>query len=262
MQLSDIQENFKTVILDPAQMDGPFRAMFRQDAGISLENRMKIYRNNVIRNLTDAALAALPMTKKLVGEKFLEQAVRAYVVDNLPAEGNISLYGITFPEFIRNYEPTRNLPWLYDMTRLEWAREYAYYAADDKAVDLAELSGIPHADLPHLRFFFRASVALIESDYPLDAMIDFCSAPEPHDPLDISQRDAKILVFRPALAVEIRKLDDSEYAFLIALRAGKSIAEAAESAPGLDLAAILQKYLGLGIFAGFDYDRAAPGDTP
>ena len=60
MRLSEIQEKFKDVMLDLAQLENAeFRTLFRCDTGIGLENRIKVYRNNVIRSLTDAVLAAL-----------------------------------------------------------------------------------------------------------------------------------------------------------------------------------------------------------
>src|SRR5262245_60827514 len=101
MRLREIQENFKDIILDPAQLD---KTLFRQDQGICLENRMKVYRNNVMSSLTDAVLAGFPLTQKLVGKPFLEQAARLYVADNLPAAGNLNGYGKTFPAFMRSYE--------------------------------------------------------------------------------------------------------------------------------------------------------------
>lgn len=259
MRLSEMQDNFKQTMLDTAHLDtgaANFQKIFKQDTGICLENRMKVYRNNVIRSLTDAAMAALPMTKKLVGEEFLEKAMRDYVVDNLPTEGNLNLYGITFPNFIKTYESAKHLPYLHDFTKLEWAWEAAYYAQDDLALDPEALTTLTEEQMPALTFSFRKSFTLIESDFPLDEIVDFCRAEDQEEMHELSSRGAKLMVFRPGLTVEIHRLNDNEYIFLKSLRGGKTIHETAvtiaENDPNFNLADILQKHLSLGTFSGFD----------
>jgi len=258
MRLSDIQKSFKNTLLDPSILDdenGTFRAIFKTDTGISLENRMKVYRNNVIRSLTDATLSALPMTKKLVGEEFLEEAARRYVVKNLPTEGNLNLYGTTFPDFIRTYEPAQAIPYLYDMTRLEWAWEKAYYAADDAALDPQKLAQLPEDDLADVGFELRRSCFLIESDHPLDIIVDFCRSEREDTIQKLPKHGVKLLAYRPLLSVEIRKITDHEYLFLETLKNGKTIHETAETIleddPNVDISDLLQKFLGLGVFRRF-----------
>ncbi|MCB9990748.1 MAG: putative DNA-binding domain-containing protein [Rhodospirillales bacterium] len=261
MKLHDIQQGFKDTILDPETAEAEneaFRNIFKSDTGISLENRFKVYRNNVIRSLTDVVLAALPMTKKLAGEKFLEQAVRAYVTQNLPDKADLTLYGITFPAFIATYEPARSLPYIADLTRLEWAWEAAYYAADDQALDPDELAAIDEDSLPDLRFTPRSSFALIDSDYPLDEIVDFCRN-TPDGKFTLHDRGCKLMVLRPYLKVQIHKLDDHEFTLLSALQEGKTIHEAAalidEDDDDFDLAAFLQKHLIRGTFASHSLEK-------
>jgi len=260
MRLSEFQESFKHTMLEPVHLDnGVFRSAFRQDHGICLENRMKVYRNNVIRSLIDAAIAALPMTEKLVGRDFLEQAMRAFVVNNLPSQGNLNLYGMEFPDFVRTYEPIKHLPYLQDFTRLEWLWEAAYYAPDDLPLDPAELMNISEEDMPNLRFAFRKSFALLESAYPLDEIVDFCRAEDQGDLHTLSDRGCRLMVYRPDLKVELRRLDDAEHLFLIALQDGQTIHETAEILathyPDADLTPLLQKHLQLGTLTSFEIRR-------
>lgn len=260
MRLSEFQESFKHTILEPDHLDnGMFRSTFRQDHGICLENRMKVYRNNIIRSLTDAVMAALPMTEKLVGREFLEQAMRAFVVANLPGQGNLNLYGMEFPNFIRTYEPAANLPYLQDFTKLEWLWETSYYAPDDLPLDPAELINIPEEDMPNLQFSFRKSFALLQSEYPLDEIVDFCRAEDQDNLQQLSDRCCKLMVYRPDLKVELRRLDDAEYLFLSTLQDGQTIHETAEilaeTQPNADLTPLLQKHLQLGTFTSFEIRR-------
>lgn len=260
MRLSEFQESFKYTMLEPDHLDNDlFRSAFRQDHGICLENRMKVYRNNVIRSLIDAAMAALPMTEKLVGRDFLEQAMRAFVVKNMPSQGNLNLYGMEFPDFIQNYEPAKHLPYLQDFTRLEWLWEAAYYAPDDLPLDPAELMSISEENMPNLQFSFRKSFALLESEYPLDEIVDFCRSQDQDNLHALSDRGCKLMIYRPDLKVELRRLDDAEHLFLSALQDGQTIHETAEILaahyPDADLTPLLQKHLQLGTFTSFEIRR-------
>ncbi|MBI1327300.1 MAG: hypothetical protein GC136_06615 [Alphaproteobacteria bacterium] len=260
MRLSEFQDSFKHTMLEPDHLDNDvLRNAFRQDHGICLENRMKVYRNNVVRSLIDAAMAALPMTEKLVGREFLEQAMRAFVVNNLPSQGNLNLYGMEFPDFVQAYEPAKHLPYLQDFTRLEWLWEAAYYAPDDLPLDPAELMNIAEEDMPNLQFSFRKSLALLDSEYPLDEIVDFCRAEDQKNLQQLSDRGCKLMIYRPDLKVELRRLDDAEYLFLATIQNGQTIHETAEILvvhyPDADLTPLLQKHLQLGTFTSFKIRR-------
>lgn len=258
MKLREIQENFKDTILDPQLLDADddaFRAIFKTGAGPGIESRMKVYRNNVIRSLTDAAIAPLALCQKLVGKAFLEQAVRSCVVKNLPQEGNLNLYGITFPEFLKSYLPAKDMPYLADLARLEWAFEQAYYAPDDVPLPVEELDKIAEDKLPDLRFTFRSSFKLVESPWPLDEIVDFCRMPEAPENFDIIPGETAIMVLRPELNVELHKLKADEALLLKGLQKNVKLGQVAEtilrSHPNFDLGTLLQKHFVLGTFAGF-----------
>lgn len=261
MKLHEVQEHFKDTIADPAaldQNDGALRNALAAGTGICLENRMKVYRNNVIRSLSDAVIAAYPVTGKLVSKDFLKKAVREYVIRHWPQQGNLNLYGDTFPDFLAGYRPVQHLPYLPDIARLEWAWEESYYAADDAPLSPALLQKIEQDKLPLIKLAYRASVRFIESPYPLDEIYDICKTAEndlSEDMINISQRGTKMLVFRHDYTVESHRLRACEYSFLTALYEGASIIEAAENAfeydSEFDLAGCLQKQLARGLFKDF-----------
>lgn len=254
MRLNDIQKQFKDTILDPAVIENnaDFAGIFPVN-NIPASDRMKIYRNNVIHSLTSAVTAVYPMIEKLVGEEFLKKAVNDYVVDYLPDQGNLNFYGSTFPVFIRGYEPARDFPYLHDMARLEWAWECASLAKDDQPLDPALLQDIPQDDIPLLTLSLRDSVSLIESQYPLDRIVDFCRDEIGEETLDLDTGGACLMIFRPELKPHMRKLDQAEYRFLQALSDDCNLLAASESAmtidPDFNLAHIFQKHLELGTFS-------------
>lgn len=245
MRLRDIQKGFKAALLDPARLrDDPFRILLANGPGPGLESRIKIYRNNVIRTLTGALAAAMPHTRERAGDELFERLARRYAAANLPAQGNLNLYGMDFPAFLASAPETATLPWLPDLARLECAREAAFYAADDAPLSPAALAALPQESLPALHLSPRASCALIRSPWPLDAIMEGAA--------NIERRDTCLMVLRPALDVLTFRLDAEEYVFLETLTSGATMEEAANAAGiAFDLAKILEKHLRRGTFAEF-----------
>lgn len=255
MRLNKIQKKFAQTIFDPAALDSDFRSIFKA-GGISAENRMKIYRNNVIKSLAGAVTAVYPLTEKLVGADFLNAAITAYVIKNPPDQGNLNFYGATFGDFLEHYETARDLPYLPDVARMEWAWELATLADDDEPLEIRALQSVPDEETPAMRLRLRASVQLVESEYPLDRIVDFCRAEKPEGTLNIGMGGAKMMIFRPALKTQMRRISDAEFIFLRALRDGNSLMTATEWAVSedetFDLSPVLQKHLEIGTFKNFE----------
>ncbi|MBI4031704.1 MAG: putative DNA-binding domain-containing protein [Proteobacteria bacterium] len=258
MRLNKIQEKFRNTIFDPDALDKNFQSIFIS-GGISAANRMKVYRNNVMTSLSQAVIAVYPLTEKLVGTDFLKGAVNKYVISNPPDQGNLNFYGATFADFIADYEPAKNLPYLPDMARLEWAWEMATLADDDAPLRPEDLQETPESDLPDLRLRLRACAHLLESDYPLGKIVDFCRAEKQDGNLDIGTGGAHMMIYRPKLQTQMRKISESEFIFLRGLRDGNHLMAATEWASEadetFDLAAVLQKHLQMETFKAFGGEK-------
>ncbi len=257
MRLNEIQRSFTYSLLANKEGAGSVSviSVLKDGDGVSVENRLKVYRNNVVQNLSNAVMSALPMTRTLVGEDFLKKSVRAYIFAHLPEEGNLNSYGCTFPDFIKTYAPAADIPYICDFTRLEWAWEHAYYAQDDEGLDVAELAGLDEAELPELQLLFRPSVSLLQSEYPLDQIMDECRHERDISSLMLEDRGVYMLVYRPALQVDMWCIPRGEFYFLESLYGGKTIEHASitaiEQDSTFDLAPVLQKYLSARLFAGY-----------
>lgn len=252
--LNDVQRLFKDHLLNN-DSEGPsqnFYRLFRQDGGVSCENRLKIYRNNILTSCSQAIAAAYPLTEKLVGRDFFRQTVRAFILEYPPAEGNLNLYGAVLPDFIKGYKPAQSLPYLADFARLEWARHAAFYAPDDSALNPEDLSRIRKSELPGLRLTFRRSFTLLQSAFPLDEIFAFCRNEKP-DINRLGIQGVNLLIGRPRLEIIQHELDASEYVFLQGLAARETIHEATiaaiEKYPDFNLTAVLERNLRRLIFA-------------
>jgi len=222
--------------------------------------RLGIYRNNVFSSLIEALGALYPVVKRLVGEEFFSATAREFCQGFPPVHGRLTDYGTEFPGFIRNFGPAATLPYLGDVAELELAWHRAYHAADIRPIDGTEFQGVAPAALPLVRLQLHPSHSLISSDFPI-AQIWEANQPEREatETVDLSSAQDELLVIRPALDVEIRKLGRGSYCFLKALKQGSTVLEAYETAEtleaGFDLQGNLHGFLAGGTFTAMDLDK-------
>ncbi len=256
MRLNDIQEKFRDLMLDdPAALESvpdDFAAVFAE-GDIALAERLKVYRSNIVGGISDNFFKTFPLLEKLVGEDFLKQMIRAFVLAHPPSVGCLNAYGEGFPDFVRAYEPAQGLPYLPDMAALELAINRAYYAPDDAALNPQDLAALSETTLGERILSLRMSAVLISSPFALDALRKFCLEPEGEPPA--LQKPTFLMVYRPLLAVETLALAEDEYSFLLDLSDGAPLAEAAgrvfDNFARFDLQNFMQKHLALETFRAF-----------
>lgn len=206
------------------------------------EKRFAVYRNNVVVSLVDALATRFPATQRIVGEEFFRAMARIYVSAEPPRSPLLMQYGDTFPAFIARFEPAAEIVYLADVAEIEAARTRAYHAADAMPLDAALLHEINQSELGALRFVPHPSAEIVRSPHPAVTIWAMNAGERTLAPIE-SWRSEDALVVRPALDVEVRTLPPGGAAFLLALFAGKTLAEAAAEAmadiEGFDLTANL-----------------------
>lgn len=231
-----------------SQAEESFTGLFESN-DISVNERLKVYHNNIAGSLSNALCATFPLIENLVGEEFLKAMARAFVFEHPPQSGCLHFYGYGFDAFIKTYEPAKELPYLSDIAAFELAMNYAYYAEDDTALNMEELSQIPPESLGETIIPLRSSSTLLHSSYPLQDIKALCEGQNAQE-LDLSQKkECYLLVNRPQFDVQILPLSADEHLVLTELQDGKSLGEAVETGlthfPDFDFQAFLQKHISL-----------------
>ena len=209
-----------------------------------LDSALNIYRNNYRENLHDALAAAYPILVQLVGSDFFRILARKFIEQHSSHSGNLHRYGAQLSDFLSNFSATKNLPYLPDFVRLEWACHLAYYAADHAPFNPLRLSEIAEAYFPTLIWYCHPASCVLHSPYPL---FDIWSAHQPganadfH--IDFDQIGGDILVSRNLGRVEVSALSPSVADWLRRIQAGVAMGEASEATlaayPDFDLSATL-----------------------
>lgn len=260
MQLNEIQKKFRDIMLDhPRALENPpedFSALF-DEGDIALPERLKVYRNNVVGSLSEMIINTFPLVDNLVGRDFMRGMARSFVLEHPPQAGCLNDYGAGFDRFIAGFEPAKGLPYLPDVAALEIALNGAYNAADDRALTAQMLAATAPEDLPAVQLKLRSSVKLISSHFPLDKIRAFCLRSDNQDgqTLDIGQGGVMLMIYRPALNVEITALKVDEFAMLKNLQAGHILGTALEDTitiySDFDFQHFLQHHLALETFSAF-----------
>ena len=254
------QTAFAAALLDPA-------AALPEDVitrtGADAARRFGVYRNNVIVSLIDALTDSYTVVGALVGDDFFRAMAREFARLHPPRSPVMANYGDDFAEFIAGFAPAGTLPYLADVARLEWQRVVSWHAADEPSlgsIDIESLLSDPIA-LANTRWHFHPSVALIDSPF---AIVSLWSAHQHGSAREIGTALSHVapiqpesaLVLREELDVLILSLAAAEAAFVRALLAHRSLAQAVEEAetgrPKFDLALLMGMLLRSGALVKFD----------
>ena len=220
-----------------------------EGGGLQPEARLQIYRNHAILTLTEALKATFPVVCRLVDERFFCYAAYEYIGESLPSRPCLFEYGKSFPDFLASFPACRELVYLADVARLEWAINLALHA---EAGDVADRSLLRSADS---LLVLHPSVQLVASQWPIERI---WRANQPDgdngEVINLDAGGARLLVFRRGDRVVIIGIEKSAHAFLHAIVQGARLVEAAIAgrrvAPAFNLAATLDFLSEEGLIVG------------
>ena len=225
--------------------------------GLTPDLRLGIYRHHVLTTLTAVLRDTYPVVGRLVGPGFFGYAADGFIRRDPPSGPCLFEYGAGFADFLAEFPPCRDLPYLPDVARLEWAMHRALHAEDVEALDPQALRRIPAEQTAALRLALDPSVTLLASSWPADR-IWRANQPEadPEATVDLGAGGVWLEVRRLGDDVVFRPLAPAAHAFRAALAAGRNLEAAAEAAfaidAGFDLARALHALLGEGLVVGVE----------
>lgn len=247
---SELQADFAGAVLN-ANADVP--APLVRKAGRTPSRRFGVYRNNVYASLIDTLAARFPVTARLVGDDFFRAMARVHVESAPPNSAVLLRYGAGFADFIADFPPAGPVPYLADVARLEWAWHVAYHAADAAPLSLAALAEAA-GDSANMSLTLHPSLQIVRSSYPVVTIWQLAAREGEDEPARLPAEGEDALVARPKLDVEVRRLPAGGAVFVLALKSGASLEQAAHkamfAAPAFDLEANLAGLVMSGAIAG------------
>jgi hypothetical protein len=249
LSLTGLQAAFRAVCLGG---DSVALAALVDGGRIAADARLRIYRHHVFDSLSSALAATFSTVQALVGDDFFRALARDYIAATPPSAPVLSEYGADFADFIARHERARELVYLADAARLDWALTRAYGSDGGAALSASHLASMTPDALNGLRLRWRAGVSLLRSPYPVDRIWAIARGEE-EGTVDLASGGAALVVFQRDDDAAFARLSDGETVLLAACDGRTSLADAVERAaaadPGFDFSATLPKLLGLAVLA-------------
>lgn len=233
----------------------------RGDVIADANSRLAVYRHGYRFRLRDALKSEFTGLQCMVGQRF-DTLLDRYI-DAHPSEHyNIRWYGAGLAAFLDYARPWRDKPQLAEMTRLDWAISTAFDAADETSMGIAELSGVPPDAWADLRLSLQKNLQVLSCAHNIDAFRRAADRDAKRPRLQRFAQPQQVMVWRQAMTVHYRRLDDDEWQVLGAAIRGEPFASLCErlaehhdeSAATLRMVALLKSWLAAGLISGWTFD--------
>ena len=229
---------------------GPVPRGLGDGQGAGAGRRFDVYRNNVAASLVAALRTGFPTIARLLGDANFATVEGAFLRAHPPTSPVMMHYGESFPEFLATHPRLTHLGYLSDCARLDLAVRRVYHAADAEPCAADRMAAVPPEALGAARIRLVPAAALLRSSWPIHAIRLFNLDPDAPKPRPGGQ---DVLVTRPAYDPKVRLLPRGAGAFLAALIAGRTVADAHDAATSqtgdFDLTALLSILIADGAIA-------------
>lgn len=250
LALLDLQKAFAGYLSGD---DGAELARIVRRDSISAAARLRIHRHHVQQSLASVLAATFPTVQSLVGDEFFAAMAKEFVAKDLPTQPVLAEYGAAFPDFVAGYAPARDLSYLADMARLDWALNVAFHSPEEPRLVAADLEGLPPDRMLGLTLDLAPGAALVSSAFPIDRIWRASQPGTDGHQVDLGTGGVALLVTRRSDDAAFVILDAAEAAFVGAIFDCATLETAGQAAfavePAFDLSTSFGRLLALQAFA-------------
>lgn len=259
--LLELQRAMRAALLGTDDVEAPPEVI---GGDIAPAARVNVYRNNVLGNLTGALRVSFPAIARLVGDAFFAGACAQFIRTSPPVSPDLYEYGADFADFLAGFAPARDVPYLPDVARLEWAVNEALHAPAAPAVTAAALIEVPEALQPGLRFVPHPSLTLLAPQHPARAIWqavlqdDGDARAAALAAIDLAAPAEKLAVLMQQGDLAVLLLSPAGFDLARALTGGETLLDALALIPDADAPALLGGFLAHGLFERCDLPDSNP----
>jgi len=257
--LLELQLQLRRAVLggDTAALVGGIRG-----DGLDPAARLRIYRNHAFATLGAVLEGTFPVVCRLVDKRFFAYAAHEYLREHSPHSRCLVEYGDDFADFLAGFAPCKDLPYLPDVARFEWALKMAAMVREATALPVEALAAVPPEKAAYLAVRLQPSARYFVSGWSIDAIWQANHQSEVPT-VDLASGGSCIEIRRAGAAVAWQRLDPGAFAFRTALADGLTFAAAAVAATAqdstFDLAAALDHAFVEGLAVAFRQLTTSPG---
>ena len=197
--------------------------------GVPGAERMAVYAEGYRARAEEALREVYEAIRHVVGARAFAALTRAYTQAHPSQDYNLSVIGRHLQAFLSTYPLTRDLPFLPDLARLEWAVSQAFHAQESPPLDAASLAALSPDDWHRLRLPLQPAVQVVASAWPILDIWQARQAPREAVQITVVDRPQWVLVFRRGWAVQCRLLAQDQAAVLTQLREGRTLGDVCDA---------------------------------
>lgn len=210
------------------------------------ETRFNVYRNNVTVSLVDTLSEIFPVTQAAVGDAFFRDMAKRYLREQLPRSPVLSEYGESFADFVRQFEPASSLPFLSDLTSLEYTllrmthdEDVIALNNDEVATEFAKVT-----DPSELILHLPSVTQLLVSPLAIGSLYQafYSHGKQTMQEVNVYQ-DEYLLLSKSGLYAQLQVIDYGQALFLKQLLKGKPLVSALPTEETFDLGSTLAKLI-------------------
>jgi len=244
-----------------ARLAPPERAvaerLVRGDQRLSALARVDVYADMYFYRIRDCLAEDFSAVRAVLGEAAFHNLVTDYLIAYPPSHFSLRYAGQHLPGFLDGYPGARQWPFASALAALEWSILDAFDAPDAEPLDASMLREVPEAHWPQLRFRLTPSLRILQTSWPVDAILQRVQGGEPLD--DIASQPTATRVWRQELRVFHRAMDAIETASLTAVARElpfetvcEEIVACVGAVPGIERAyALIANWLDDALLTGF-----------
>ena len=83
-----------------------------------INDRLQVYTNNVFSSLRQVLEEIFSRVRKLVGEECFKSLAYEFIAKYPPSSGCLAEYGARFPQFLKEFQPLVDYPYLADVAQI------------------------------------------------------------------------------------------------------------------------------------------------
>jgi hypothetical protein len=146
--------------------------LIRGDERLSAIERLTIYQRSYFLRLLECLKEDYPAVRKVVGDDSFRELAAEYLRLHPSDHTSTFQVGRFLPGFLQDHRLSASWPFLGDLARLERALIDIFHAPDDVLCSADEMRAVPPHKWPLLRLQTSAAATILDSEWPLDNVID------------------------------------------------------------------------------------------
>ncbi|WP_374379676.1 putative DNA-binding domain-containing protein [Dongia sp.] len=196
---------------------------------------LSVYRNHHQISLGAVLAVTFRTVSLLIGEEAFHVLARRFLRNHPPRQPCVPEYGAEFPAYLDSEILVKDLPYLSDIARLDWALNRAAIAPDVASVDAALLTTLSPDQLADLSLEAHPSLTLLNSHFPLLNIYRLAHGASDADAIALDRVDARFVVWRYLGTIQKKPVSVNNFDALQTLIRGERVMCACENLPQSDL---------------------------